>query len=128
MTYLPLEKVILRQLLISFSFMSKSAHLNYLLKVELGKAVCIFFLYSTNKSEISLKRECLQLFNTQLEGVQALSDLAVRANSTNKLKVCLPRWNKTPVYSRTGHKMGGFKLVTFPCLEKLSLAQHGALP
>lgn len=127
MIYLPLELVILRHLLISFSFMSKFARLNYLPKVELGKAQFVFF-YSINKSKTSLKCECLQLFNTQLEGVQALSDLVARANSTGKLKICLSQWNKTPLYSSIGHKMGGFKLVTFPCLEKLSLAQHGVLP
>lgn len=55
-------------------------------------------------------------------------DLAGRANSTGKLKICLSQWNKTPVYSCIGHKMGGFKLVTFPCLEKLSHAQHRILP
>lgn len=127
MIYLPLELVILRHLSITSSFMSKFVHLNYLPKVELGRCQFVFF-YFTNKSKISIKCDSLQLFNTQLQGVQALSDLAGRANSTGKLKICLSQWNKTPVYSCIEHKMGGFKLVTFPCLEKLSHAQHSILP
>lgn len=127
MIYLSLELVILRHFLISFSFVSEFVHLNYLPKVELGRSRFAFF-YFINKSKITTKCDCLQLFNIQLQGVQALSDLTGRAYSTGKLKICLSQWNKIPVYSCIGHKMGGFKLVTFPCLEKLSHARHSVLP
>lgn len=107
--------------------MSEFVHLNYLPKGELGRSRFAFF-YFINKSKITTKCDCLQLFNIQLQGAQALSDVAGRANSTRQLKICLSQWNKIPLYSCTGHKMGGFKLVTFPCLEKLSHAQHSVLP
>lgn len=87
-----------------------------------------FFFNFINKSKIAIKCDSLQLFSAKLEGVQALSELARRANSTSKLKICPSQWNKIPVYSCVGHKMGGFKLVTFPCLEKLSHTQHSILP
>lgn len=109
--------------------MSKFLHWNYLPKVKLGRSqICVLFFYFTDKSKIAIKCDCLKLFNTKLEGVQALSELARRADSTSRLKTCLSQWNKTPVYSCTGSKMGGFKLVTFPCLEKLSHTQHSILP
>lgn len=107
--------------------MSEFVHLNYLPKGEIGRSRFAIF-YFINKSKITTKCYYLQLFNIQLQGVQALSDVAGRANSTRQLKICLSQWNKIPVYSCTGHKMGGFKLVTFPCLEKLSHAQHSILP
>lgn len=108
--------------------MSKFLHWNYLPKVELGRSHICFFFYFTNKSKIAIKCDCLKLFNTKLEGVQALSELARRANSTGKLKTRVSQWNKIPVYSCIGHKIGAFKLVTFPCLEKVSHTQHSILP
>lgn len=112
--------------------MSKFVHWNDLPKVELGRSqfcfLLFFFLNFINKSKIAIKCDSLQLFNAKLEGVQALSELARRANSTSELKICPSQWNKIPVYSCIGHKMGGFKLVTFPCLEKLSHTQHSILP